>query len=526
MYKGQSGRSITLGPIIATGGEGEVFSIVGDTMNCIKLYHLRLRNKEKEEKLKYMSFNEPPNIEGVNYKICWPKDVIYKNGEFVGYMMPRAFVDSSLPYHLCQPKIPQNLSVIWHDTFDRKSTKGVISRLKLCTNIVAAVKRIHDTGIYVIVDIKPQNLLVTPSGKVSVIDLDSVQISEHGNVTFKAPVSTPEYTPPEAGELLSKKLPITIDWDVFSVGVVIYEILCGIHPYVGTAKPPNHNLNTLQEKIKNNITYLTKGKSEFNVLPTPHNTFNSYSVKLQDIIKKIFVPYQLGVSKRPKLNEIGERLFEEVKTYEADFQKQQALIKEREKENALANNKILKKENENLLNSIKNEQIKSGELQVEIDKLSEKGGGNAGWLVFLGIALFVVIVTAIVFNSENDTLEENIIFLEKQKTHLKWLDKTSSKKIKDLEENNKDLEENNKGLRDQLNSDNVIQFPFTATVIVDFANIHTSPNSSNTINWGWKKNIEITIRGLTNNGYYKIRYNYEDNGYTIGYIKATDVRRQ
>ena len=163
MYKTLSGKEIILSKKIAKGGEGEVFEIAGngintaspwkstsDTNNCVKIYYDHIRSKEKEEKIKYMVLNPPSDLQGITYKICWPEDVIYKDGEFVGFLMPKAFNDSLLPYHLCQPLIPKKLSSQWHATFDRKTFKGITSRLKLSVNIVAIVNRIHSTNKYII----------------------------------------------------------------------------------------------------------------------------------------------------------------------------------------------------------------------------------------------------------------------------------------------------------------------------------------------------------------------------------------
>ena len=81
MYTTLSGKEISLSKKIAKGGEGEVFEILGNRGSCIKIYHKHIRSKEKEEKLKYMVLNPPSDLQGINYKICWPKDVIYKEGE-------------------------------------------------------------------------------------------------------------------------------------------------------------------------------------------------------------------------------------------------------------------------------------------------------------------------------------------------------------------------------------------------------------------------------------------------------------
>ena len=92
------------------------------------------------------------------------------------------------------------------------------------------------------------------------------------------------------------------------------------------------------------------------------------------------------------MDEIGELLFTEVKTYEEQAQKKQDLINEREKDNALANNKILKKQNERILISIENELIKNKKLQNEITLLSGKKGGNEGWIIFLFVALIIAVI--------------------------------------------------------------------------------------------------------------------------------------
>ena len=365
MYKTQSGKEITLSKKIAKGGEGEVFEIVGDSNNCIKIYYERVRSPEKEEKLKYMVLNPPEDLQGITHKICWPKEVIYEEGKFVGFLMPKAFDDSLLPYHLCQPLIPKKLSSQWHATFDRKTFKGITSRLKLSVNIVAMVNRIHTTNKYIIVDLKPQNLLVTAFGKVSIIDLDSVQITQNDLVLFKAPVSTPEYTPPEAREVIKSKSAISKDWDIFSLGILIYEILCGIHPYVGSAKAPHKNLNTIQEKIKVNLTHVTKGESAFSTLPTLHQTFYNYNTDLKNIFKRMFSPYILNVSVRPRLEDFGETLFNAVALHEEEFKKeeqkrleQEKIKKKREELEAIKNYKKLKKSIRQLKDDYKSAIIK------------------------------------------------------------------------------------------------------------------------------------------------------------------------
>ena len=357
MYTKQSGDKISLGSEIAKGGEGIVFNIDNENDNCVKIYRDSKNTPEREDKLKYMVLNPPPKIHGENFKICWPKDIIYKDGKFVGYLMTKSFDNSLLPYHLCQPEISKKLDSQWHSTYDRKTQRGIVSRLKLCVNIIAAVNRIHSINKYVIVDLKPQNLLITYSGKVSIIDMDSIQIAEDNKVLFNAPVSTPEYTPPEAITIVSKKSIISKDWDVFSLGVLVYEMLFGIHPFVGSANPPYDNLNTIQEKIKINLTHVVNGEQAFNILPKPHNLFYSYPSDFKNIFKKIFGPYIEGESKRPDLEILGGVLFNTIKEFEESVKKEEELVKKE----ALKKYPALKMDYANLKSRYE-------EIQVKLDK--------------------------------------------------------------------------------------------------------------------------------------------------------------
>ena len=423
MYKTLSGKEIILSKKIAKGGEGEVYEISGDINNCVKIYHDRIRSQEKEEKIKYMVLNPPEDLQGITYKICWPKDVIYKEGEFVGFIMPKAFDDSLLPYHLCQPLIPKKLNVKWHATFDRKTFKGITSRLKLSVNIVALVNRIHSTNKYIIVDLKPQNLLITALGKVSIIDMDSVQIAQKGKVLFKAPVSTPEYTPPEASDIIKSKSTISKDWDVFSLGVLVYEILCGIHPYVGSAKPPFESLNTIQEKIKVNLTHIIKGESIFSVLPPLHKSFYDYDTDLINIFKKIFSPYILNASERPSLEDFGGTLFNAVALLEVELEKeekkrlkQEKIKKKLEEKEALKNYKNLKNDYRIAINKLAIHKSENASLRKQVEETKNKSNALVPVLVIL-LLLFMGLFIGN-YSSNNKKSQDNNLLLKQYESDI------------------------------------------------------------------------------------------------------------
>ena len=66
--------------------------------------------------------------------------------------------------------------------------------LRAARNLAGAVHRIHQRG-YVIGDLNERNVLVTPAAMVSLVDCDSWQIRDEGNV-FRCCVGRPEYTAP------------------------------------------------------------------------------------------------------------------------------------------------------------------------------------------------------------------------------------------------------------------------------------------------------------------------------------------
>lgn len=297
---------MTLGDLISKGGEGAVYNIKNKNSSCAKIYFSNFRTKLREEKIKHMIANPPKEIGGRFFKICWPEEILYENGCFVGFTMPKAYEYSTLPYHLCQPNIPKNLDTKWQNVYSRNSNHGKLARIKLCVNIAAAIARIHETNKYILVDLKPQNILVTIDGKVSIIDLDSCQINEGNKLLYTAPVSTPEYTPQESRDVDFGNDIINKSWDVFSYAIMTYEILCGIHPFVGTAQSPYENLSTIQEKIKHGISHVLIGTANFQVLPPPHK----YFYELTDDIKRLFSQSFKESQNRPTIENFGKTFFE------------------------------------------------------------------------------------------------------------------------------------------------------------------------------------------------------------------------
>jgi len=109
---------------------------------------------------------------------------------------------------------------------------NVRERLELFTQVLSAVQYAH-TNLVLHRDLKPSNILVTAAGTVSLLDfgiakfMTGATTSESALTELTGRAMTPDYASPEqiAGA------PISTSSDVYSLGVVLYELLTGVRPY-------------------------------------------------------------------------------------------------------------------------------------------------------------------------------------------------------------------------------------------------------------------------------------------------------
>ena len=118
----------------------------------------------------------------------------------------------------------------------REAPLPVPKALDLTKQICAGVGNAHRAGV-VHCDLKPQNILVTPEGTIKVADFgiarafqyDAVQAADEDTEEEEEQViwGSPHYISPEQ---VAGKTPTPAS-DVYSIGVILYEMLTGVPPF-------------------------------------------------------------------------------------------------------------------------------------------------------------------------------------------------------------------------------------------------------------------------------------------------------
>lgn len=134
--------------------------------------------------------------------------------------------DSRFLYHLCEFIEGTTLRQWMYDNPnpDLQKVRALTTQIATCLRVLQRLGMLHR-------DLKPDNIMLMPTGEIKLIDFGTVQVSGLQDVvsTLKeeTPVGTADYMAPEyllgeRGEYRS---------DIFSLGVIVYEMLTGTLPY-------------------------------------------------------------------------------------------------------------------------------------------------------------------------------------------------------------------------------------------------------------------------------------------------------
>ncbi len=136
----------------------------------------------------------------------------YGEDETLAYIVMELVNGKTLHEHLQQ-----------HANYDLREVGEIIGQ------VLEALGHAHAAGV-VHRDMKPSNIMINKDGGIKISDFgiahtEASELTQHGDV-----LGTPHYMAPE--QFLG--LPIVVATDLYAVGVIAYDLLTGVKPFVGT----------------------------------------------------------------------------------------------------------------------------------------------------------------------------------------------------------------------------------------------------------------------------------------------------
>lgn len=132
--------------------------------------------------------------------------------------------DDGLPYFVMECVEGESIT-----TYAERKNLALGERLDLFRDVCAAVSFAHQ-NLVIHRDLKPSNILITNDGKVNLLDFGIAKLLKTDDDLPTAThnfVFTPEYASPE--QVRGQQL--TTATDIYSLGVILYELLSGTRPY-------------------------------------------------------------------------------------------------------------------------------------------------------------------------------------------------------------------------------------------------------------------------------------------------------
>jgi tetratricopeptide (TPR) repeat protein len=124
------------------------------------------------------------------------------------------------------------------DEYCHSNALSIAERLKLFREVCAAVSYAH-RRLVIHRDIKRSNILVTAEGVPKLLDFGIAKLLQEEDTPRATMTALHLMTPQSASPEQLRGQPVTTATDVYSLGVVLYELLCGQSPYQFGSQAPH-----------------------------------------------------------------------------------------------------------------------------------------------------------------------------------------------------------------------------------------------------------------------------------------------
>ncbi len=282
------GQAVGLGPELASGGEGIVYTLPDRPESLAKLYR-ETPDRDRVEKLRWLVREQTPEL--LRFA-AWPTATLHDTpgGPLVGFLMPR--FDACRPIHMLYSPAHRR------SAFPQADWSFLIH---VAMNCCSAWDAVHDRGI-VIGDVNQSNVLVNRQALVCLIDCDSFQV-QAGDRVLLCEVGVSQYVPPELQGRSFREVVRTVNHDRFGLAVLIFHLLfMGRHPFAGRFKGAGEM--TLERAIEESRFAYSRNAADYQMEPPPFALpLSSVSPQLGELFERAFDPGADQPSARPSAAE-------------------------------------------------------------------------------------------------------------------------------------------------------------------------------------------------------------------------------